>query len=87
MFALGRVGARFSHGSGDYGLAFSVVPGPRAEPLPPRALDQLFEAAMDCVEEAVVDALLAAETVRTPNGRVAHALPQDAFPVGTRRDR
>lgn len=78
VYALGRVGARFSHGSGDYGLAFSVVPGLPREPLRPDALSHLFEAAMDCVEEAVVDALLAADTVRTPAGRVAHALPADA---------
>lgn len=30
---------------------------------------------LDSVEEAVVDALLAARTVRTPGGRTAHALP------------
>lgn len=78
VFGLGRTGARFSHGSGDYGLAFSVVPGPPSEPLPPERLSAAFEAAMDCVEEAVVDALLAAHTVRTPGGRVAHALPAEA---------
>ncbi|GAA6524213.1 P1 family peptidase [Intrasporangium sp. DVR] len=78
VFALGRVGARFSHGSGDYGLAFSVAPGLPAEPLSPAALDRVFEALMDSVEEAVVDALLAADTVRTDDGRVAHALPAAA---------
>lgn len=78
VFALGRVGARFSHGSGDYGLAFSVVPTLPAQPLRAKDLDCVFEAAMDAVEEAVVDALLAAETVRTPTGRVAHALPRVA---------
>ncbi|MFI6985302.1 P1 family peptidase [Embleya sp. NPDC050154] len=74
VFALGRVGAAFSHGSGDYGLAFSTDTT-TARNLEPAELDAVFAAVMDCVEESVIDALLAAETVTAPSGRVAHALP------------
>nr|WP_236003550.1 P1 family peptidase [Nonomuraea antri] len=77
VFALGRVGAAFSHGSGDYGLAFATGAGS----LSPAALNLVFAGVMDCVEEAVIDALLAAETVRAPSGRQALALPQSAVPA------
>ncbi|MGC0417199.1 P1 family peptidase [Embleya sp. AB8] len=75
VFALGRVGAAFSHGSGDYGLAFSTRPDDAPARLEPAHLDAVFAAAMECVEEAVIDALLAARTVTTPSGRQAFALP------------
>ncbi|WP_067168711.1 P1 family peptidase [Microtetraspora niveoalba] len=75
VFALGRVGASYSHGSGDYGLAFSAEPSDAPRTLSPAELDAVFAAVLDAVEEAVVDALLAARTVRAPNGREAVALP------------
>ena len=79
VYALARVGARFSHGSGDYGVAFSS----RATPAPTRMSDRqtssIFEATMDAVEEAVLDSLLAADTVVSSRGRTAHALPVDAI--------
>ncbi|MEV7794748.1 P1 family peptidase [Streptomyces sp. NPDC087512] len=77
--ALGRVGAAFSHGSGDYGLALStrVAEAPRV--LAPADLNLVFTAVLDGVEEAVIDALLAARTVRTPGGRTAHALPHSVL--------
>ncbi|SDK95806.1 P1 family peptidase [Nonomuraea jiangxiensis] len=73
VLALGRVGAGYSHGSGDYGLAFSAGRGM----LRPPDLDQVFRAVLESVEEAVIDALLAARTVRTPSGRQAVALPHE----------
>lgn len=78
VFALGRVGAAYSHGSGDYGLAFSSSAQQCPRNLDPGALDAIFAAVMDCVEESVCDSLLAAETLCTPSGRVAHALPPEA---------
>lgn len=78
VFALGRVGAAFSHGSGDYALAFSTVRDvDRA--MTASDLDELFRAVLDGVEEAVIDALLAATSVRTPSGRIAAALPQSVL--------
>lgn len=77
VYALGRVGAAYSHGSGDYGLAFSTHPPERARILPPVQLDVLFSAVMDAVEEAVLDALLLAGPITTTTGRIASALPHD----------
>jgi D-aminopeptidase len=83
VFALARVGARFSHGSGDYGLAFSSVPAEVPSALSNAATSALFESTMDAVEEAVIDALLAADSVSSSNGNHAFALPAEAIGVRT----
>lgn len=80
---LGRAGSSGSSGSGDYVIAFSTARrfGPRGEPLaapaPPaeEALSPLFEAAAEATEEAVLNALLRATTVRGRDGHVAEAIP------------
>lgn len=68
VFALGRVGASYSHGSGDYGLAVSTRSGTSAHP--DDQLDGLFTATLDATEEAVLNCLIAAEPVSTSNGIV-----------------
>ncbi|MFI6711674.1 P1 family peptidase [Nonomuraea sp. NPDC050478] len=73
VFALGRVGADYSHGSGDYAIAFTTRTG--HAPMPDHELNPLFGAAMDAVEESVLNSLLAAETTTGAEGRTAHALP------------
>ncbi|MFG1946553.1 P1 family peptidase [Nonomuraea sp. NPDC048826] len=73
VFALARVGADYSHGSGDYAIAFTTSTG--LAPMPDHALNPLFGAVLDAVEEAVLNSLLAAETTVGVGGRVAHALP------------
>ncbi|WP_248961978.1 P1 family peptidase [Sphaerisporangium perillae] len=73
VFGLGRVGASYSHGSGDYGIAFSVRPG--GTPPPDAALSPLFEAALDAVEEAVLNSLFNATTTTGVDGHVLHAIP------------
>lgn len=78
VLGLGAVGAGFSHGSGDYGLAFSTVRDVDV-PIPPGDLDELFTAVLDGVEESVLDALLAATSILTPGGREALALPRDVL--------
>jgi D-aminopeptidase len=75
VFALARVGARFSHGSGDYALAVSTSRTGGTLNLTAAALSAAFEATMDMVEEAILDALLSATTVRSGNGHIAAALP------------
>ncbi|WP_370617845.1 P1 family peptidase [Mumia qirimensis] len=75
VFAMGRVGASFAHGSGDYALAFSVGSG---TPPADAALDPLFGAAMDAVEEALLNSVLMATTTRGFRGHVARAVPADA---------
>ncbi|MFD8528709.1 P1 family peptidase [Streptosporangium canum] len=73
VFALGRVGASYSHGSGDYGIAFSVRTD--GAPLPDTTLSPLFEAALDVVEEAVLNSLFTATTMTGVDGRTLHAIP------------
>ncbi|WP_043493501.1 P1 family peptidase, partial [Streptomyces viridosporus] len=53
VFALARTGAAYSHGSGDYAVAFGTRPGAGA-PVADAELGPLFEAVLDGVEEAVL---------------------------------
>lgn len=66
VFAMGRTGASYSHGSGDYGLAFSTRSEGR---LPDSALSPVFLATMDAVEEALLNSLFMAETTVGFEGR------------------
>jgi D-aminopeptidase len=80
VFALARVGARFSSGSGDYAIALSTaIHNAIVEPSEVE-LNLLFEATMDAVEDAVLDALLSAQTKHSTNQRSAYALPKSAVP-------
>jgi D-aminopeptidase len=71
---MARAGSDFSGRSGDYALAFSTAPA-AAGPLPDAALDPLFVAAADATEEAILNSLLAAETMAGFRGHVRHAVP------------
>lgn len=77
IFAMGRVGASYSHSSGDYAIAFGTAP-PDLPPIPDTAVDPLFAAVQDCVEEALLDSLFTAVTTTGPAGRTSHALPHQA---------
>jgi D-aminopeptidase len=83
---LARVGGVGHNGSGDIFLAFSsgnvlpigstaVLTGLRM--LPNEEIDPLFEAAIEAVEEAILNALAMAETMTGLQGRTVHALPYD----------
>ena len=82
---LARVGGNGHDGSGDIFLAFSTGnhwPATAKEPhalraLPHREMNPLFDATADAVEEAILNALCAAETMTGKNGLTAHALPLD----------
>jgi D-aminopeptidase len=82
---LARVGSIASNGSGDLFLAFATgnhLPAGQLRPyaltmLPHDQLDLLFEAAVEAVEEAILNALTAAETLSGWQGRTAYALPLD----------
>jgi D-aminopeptidase len=94
LAGLARTGAAMSDGSGDYAIAFStatavrrhVAAPPRGGPPRPRPLldlanddvSPLFLAAIEATEEAILDALCLAETMRGYRGRVVEALPLDA---------
>jgi D-aminopeptidase len=84
--AVARVGGAGENSSGDLFLAFStaaadvaVEPGQTAtvEMLPNEAITALFYAVIEATEEAIVNALLAAETMTGRDGNTAHRLPPD----------
>lgn len=75
VFAMGRVGSDFAHGSGDYGLAFTTA-DPADRLAPDDALDPLFAAATDAVEEALLASVLTATTTVGHRG-TRYALPHD----------
>ncbi|WP_101254780.1 P1 family peptidase [Streptomyces barkulensis] len=79
VFALGRVGASYGHGSGDYGLAFSTsaLRGGAPVAVPDRCLDPLFGAVLRATEESVLNALCAAVTTTGRLGRTVPAVPVD----------
>ncbi len=78
---LARTGSAYGHGSGDIALAFSTAQQIEAEAecvhmalLADHLLDPLFHAAADSVEQAIVHALFAAETVYGRDGHVRVSL-------------
>lgn len=74
---LARTGSVAHHGSGEIFVAFSTVPRetPRVED---RHLNALFSAVVEASEEAVVNALWAADDVTGRMGRVLPGIPHDA---------
>ena len=82
---LGRDGSYSGDGSGDIFIAFSTAnPGAVGSKglhsltmLPNDALDPIFLATVQATEEAVVNAMVAAETMTGINGRTVIALPHD----------
>ncbi len=82
---LARVGGVGHNTSGDIFLAFATgnhtpVKQDKLLPLqmiPNDQINPFFEATADAVEEAILNALCAAETVTGQQGRVAYALPLD----------
>jgi len=78
---MARAGASFSHGSGDYALAFSTAVG--AEGALPALRDGLlspyFVAVADATEQAILDALCAAEDT-AGMGQQVRALPLSTLP-------
>ncbi len=90
FIGVGRTGSSMSNGSGDFALAFSTAPsarhGPLAagqrsrttESLAPDALTPLFQAVAEATEEAIINSLFRAETVRGARGTV-RALPLDSI--------
>jgi D-aminopeptidase len=94
VFGLARTGSSYSHGSGDYAIAFSTSPEMRVKHgetaprtrrvLPSEGLSGLFQAVLEATEEAVYNSLLKAETM-TGNGHTVQALPIDQVRALLRR--
>jgi D-aminopeptidase len=82
---LGRVGGIGGNSSGDIFIAFSTAnPGAfkrqgtkTLKMLPNDAMDPLFTGVIQSVEESVLNALVAADTMTGINGNTVHALPHD----------
>ncbi|MCL7976593.1 MAG: P1 family peptidase [marine benthic group bacterium] len=82
---LARTGAALSHGSGDYAIAFTTD-GDR--PMTPggRTLTALFGAVQAATEEAILNSMFRATTVKGFRGRRSEAIPIDRLReiLGTR---
>jgi D-aminopeptidase len=74
MLGVARTGGAGEVSSGDFALAFSTGPTRQVEPIPNDALNPLFYAAIEATEEAIVNALLAAETMTGRGGTTVHRL-------------
>lgn len=73
FMGMARTGAVSGHTSGDLAVAFST--NPRQEHQGRDALNLLFRAAVETSEEAILDALFAAETTEGRDGHRMPALP------------
>jgi len=82
---IGIVGGRGSNGSGDIFLAFSTAnekafsrdENTTVETLSNDLITPLFEATVNAVEESIINAMVAAETMVGNNGNTSYAIPHD----------
>jgi D-aminopeptidase len=90
---VGRMGGFGSNSSGDIFLAFSTA-NPKAagsgdiarvEMLPNAQMNPVFQATVEATEEAILNALLAAETMTGANGVRVYALPHDRLLAAMRK--
>jgi D-aminopeptidase len=88
-----RGGGAGEHLSGDLFLAFSTAnkvevrerrPQPASAFYHESAIDPLFYAVIDATEEAILNALLAAETMVGRDGITVHRLPHDLLRAALR---
>ena len=83
--AIGIMGGRGEDSSGDIFIAFSSA-NPEVSKqsgvaqltmLPNEEINPLFRATVDATEEAIVNAMVAAETMKGINGNTVHAIPHE----------
>jgi L-aminopeptidase/D-esterase-like protein len=82
---IGKLGGLGNNSSGDLFLAFSTANSSSAarrgvkdlKMLSNDDIDPLFEATVQATEEAILNALVAAETMTGINGNTVYALPHD----------
>ncbi|MBN2246936.1 MAG: P1 family peptidase [Candidatus Aminicenantes bacterium] len=86
LLGIARTGGYYSNGSGDYAVAFSTAPGLRInhhsqeptqtiEILRNEKISPLFLAAAEAAEEAILNSLFKAETMRGRDGHIIESLP------------
>jgi D-aminopeptidase len=84
---LGRTGSVSGDGSGDIFIAFSTANAGAAgakgsaavQMLPNNELNPVFEAVVQATEEAIVNAMVGAETMTGIDGHKVYALPHDGL--------
>jgi D-aminopeptidase len=82
---VGKVGGRGENGSGDIFIAFSTANSGafnrqsvvNVKQFPNDQMNPLFEATVQSVEEAIINAMIAADTMEGINGNKSYALPHD----------
>lgn len=83
---IGNVGGRGENSSGDIFIAFSTANATEASKdkdtanltmLPNERINPLFRATASATEEAIINAMIAAETMTGFNGNTVHALPHE----------
>jgi L-aminopeptidase/D-esterase-like protein len=90
---IGRMGGIGGDSSGDIFIAFSTAnPDASAadrvatvEAIPNERINPVFEATIDATAEAILNAMLAAETMTGANGLRVHALPHDRLLAALRK--
>lgn len=90
---IGRMGGIGGNSSGDIFIAFSTAnPGADADTgvvaltaISNDVINPLFEAAIDATSEAILNAMLAAETMTGVNGHTVYALPHDRLIAALRK--
>jgi len=100
MAGLARTGSSMTNGSGDYAIAFSTAESNRIKPLEKGqfvrksevvandAVSPLFQATIEATEEAIVNSLFRATTVKGRDGRTVEALPiEKTLEIMRRRNR
>ncbi|HMJ59539.1 MAG TPA: P1 family peptidase [Gemmatimonadales bacterium] len=90
---VGRLGGTGGNTSGDIFIAFSTANPGAAKPdstraltmLPNERISPLFEATIQATEEAIVNAMVAAETMTGADGLRVYALPHDRLRAALRK--
>ncbi|MGH7519889.1 MAG: P1 family peptidase [Gemmatimonadales bacterium] len=90
---VGRLGGTGGNPSGDIFVAFSTANPGAAKPdanvsvtmLPNERISPLFEATIQATEEAIVNAMVAAQTMTGINGMRVYALPHDRLRAALRK--
>lgn len=87
MSGLARTGSAMTNGSGDYAIAFSTAPSVRIKPMESGRfvrqtetvandnMSPLFLAAIEATEEAIINSLFRATTIKGRESRIVRALP------------
>lgn len=90
---IGRMGGIGGDSSGDIFIAFSTANPSADRPdkiatvqaIPNETINPVFEATIDATSEAILNAMLAAETMTGANGRRVFALPHDRLLAALRK--